>query len=164
MESCKSMVSGVEEILTDSKRWELIQILGGLSCKNCGITDKRILEIDHIYGNGKTMPIVKAEVIDTYLNNPELAKHQLQVLCRNCHKIKSLKNGELGRKPKSKKIEQFDREVIVYPTKDGKPNEHGTMMGDIDEITIIDSINGKPNRVIITTNTSFRGKKYKEFL
>jgi len=145
--------------LTCSKREELIQILGGHCCKDCGVTDNRILEIDHIYGNGKEMPIIKAEVIDTYLNNPTLAKQQLQVLCRNCHRIKSLKNGELGRKPKPKKTERFDRDVAVYPTKEGKPIEHGTLMGDIDEITIIDSINGKPNRVIITIDTSFKGKR-----
>ena len=80
------------------KRQTLIQILGGYRCKNCPVTDPRILEVDHIWGNGKEMPLSKTWVLDFYLDNPYLAKGDLQILCCNCHRIKSLENGDIGRR------------------------------------------------------------------
>ncbi len=44
------------------------------------------------------MPLIKNDIIDLYLDNPYLANQELQILCCNCHRIKSLDNGELGRK------------------------------------------------------------------
>ena len=80
------------------KRKELIQVLGGDVCKHCGITDFRVLQIDHIFGNGKDMPLSKSDILDLYLDNPYLANQELQILCCNCHRIKSLENGDLGTK------------------------------------------------------------------
>ena len=83
------------------KREELIRLLGGYSCKHCEIKDPRILQIDHVFGNGQDMPLSKSDVIDLYLDNPYLANQELQILCCNCHRIKSLENGDLGRRRKS---------------------------------------------------------------
>lgn len=80
------------------KREELLQILGGKICKHCEITDSRILQIDHIFGNGKEMPLSDTNILDIYLDNPYLAKTELQVLCCNCHRIKSIECGDLGRR------------------------------------------------------------------
>lgn len=80
------------------KREELIEIIGGMVCKHCSITDSRILQIDHILGNGSDMPLSKGYILDIYLDNPYLAKKELQILCCNCHRIKSLESGDLGRR------------------------------------------------------------------
>jgi len=82
------------------RRVELIQILGGSICKHCDITDGRILQIDHVFGNGKEMPLNDNDILDIYLDNPYLANKELQVLCCNCHRIKSIENGDLGRRRK----------------------------------------------------------------
>ena len=79
-------------------RQELIEILGGHKCVHCGITDPRILQIDHIFGNGQDMPLSKRDVVDIYLDNPHTANVELQILCCNCHRVKSLESGDLGRK------------------------------------------------------------------
>lgn len=81
-----------------SKREELFIILGGKFCTHCSISDPRILQIDHIFGNGKEMPLSDSNILDIYLDNPYLATKELQVLCCNCHRIKSIENGDLGRR------------------------------------------------------------------
>ena len=63
--------------LIDSKRLEIIQILGGYKCKHCENEDSRVLEIDYIFGNGKEMPLSNNDVADTYLDNPHLLKTEL---------------------------------------------------------------------------------------
>ncbi len=80
------------------KRLEIIQILGGPRCKHCENNDIRILEIDHIFGNGKEMPLSNPDIMDIYIDNPHLCKTELQILCRNCHRIKSIVHGDLGRR------------------------------------------------------------------
>ncbi len=82
----------------NSSRIELMEILGGQFCKNCGFNDERVLQIDHIFGNGQDMPLTVKGIILYYLENPNIAREELQVLCANCHRIKSLENGEIGRK------------------------------------------------------------------
>lgn len=84
--------------MTNEKRLELMEMLGGGKCSHCGNDDLRVLEIDHVFGNGKEMPLHKTDIMNLYLDNPYLARKELQVLCRNCHRIKSLENGDLGRR------------------------------------------------------------------
>ena len=96
------------------KRQEIIEILGGYKCKRCGNKDPRVLEIDHVLGNGKEMPLSDNNIADIYLDNPHLCKTELQILCRNCHRIKSLEHGDLGRrkgapKPITVKVEDIPR-------------------------------------------------------
>ena len=74
-----------------------MEMIGGATCKHCGIEDIRVLEIDHVWGNGKEMPLSKSDVVDYYLDNVDLANEELQVLCRNCHRIKTLESGDLKR-------------------------------------------------------------------
>jgi len=81
-----------------SLREELIEILGGSKCKYCQTQDARVLQIDHVFGNGKEMPLSKKDVIQIYLDNPYMANQELQILCCNCHRIKSITSGDLGRR------------------------------------------------------------------
>ena len=101
------------------KRIEIIEILGGFECKHCSISDPRVLEIDHIMGNGKEMPLNDESVLDIYLDNPYMATKELQILCRNCHRIKSLENGDLGRrkgqpKPITVKKEDIPKNILEH--------------------------------------------------
>ena len=76
------------------KREQLIQILGGFNCVRCGFTDSRALQIDHIHGNRKEMPLTKTGVMDYYIENQYEAKLDLQILCANCNWIKRAEEGE----------------------------------------------------------------------
>ena len=84
-------------------RLRIIKILGNC-CKHCGTEDRRLLQIDHINGNGslnwkktkngnrsrmgceKTLYII----LNGYTN--------LQILCANCHMIKTYENKDNLRK------------------------------------------------------------------
>lgn len=99
------------------KRLELIEIIGGAVCKHCGNSDSRVLEIDHIFGNGKEMPLSDSDILDLYLDNPHMAVSELQVLCCNCHRIKSLESGDLRRRrkepqPITVKVEDIPRNIL----------------------------------------------------
>ena len=76
------------------KRFKIFEILGGYQCVRCGFTDSRALQIDHIFGNGKEMSLNKSGVIDFYIDNPDIAYEELQILCANCNWIKRAENGE----------------------------------------------------------------------
>jgi hypothetical protein len=72
--------------------------LGG-KCVKCGQTDVRVLEFDHVAQETKS---VNVTAIMTSKDQDRIRREVLkcQLLCCNCHKIKSLENGELGRKRK----------------------------------------------------------------
>ena len=76
------------------KREELILDLGGFVCSKCGYDDPRALQIDHIFSNGKEMPLQKNTIIQYYLENPDIADEELQILCANCNWIKRAENYE----------------------------------------------------------------------
>lgn len=76
-------------------RYEIMLGLGGAQCKHCGIDNFNVLDIDHIFGNGKEMPLTKSGVRLYYLENPDIAYEELQVLCANCHRIKTLESGDI---------------------------------------------------------------------
>ena len=87
---------GREELSKDNmKRVILIQALGGC-CIKCGYTDDiRALQLDHINGDGYKDRKEKGKsgkVYRYYVNNIDEAKQFLQVLCANCHAIKSIEN------------------------------------------------------------------------
>jgi 5-methylcytosine-specific restriction endonuclease McrA len=72
------------------QRLDAIRSLGG-ACVHCGITDERVLQIDHIVpiGDRKNRPkSVAAEMAKA----KDLSNYQL--LCANCHVIKTRENGE----------------------------------------------------------------------
>ena len=78
-------------------RLRIIKLLGNC-CKHCGTDDKRVLQLDHINGDGKferkrnkngncSKPKYKS-ILDRILNGYV----GLQVLCANCHMIKTYEN------------------------------------------------------------------------
>lgn len=74
----------------DKIRINLFMILGDV-CNNCGFSDKRALQFDHINGGGnKEAKEFKgnSQMLRFYSKKPELAKEKLQVLCANCNWIK----------------------------------------------------------------------------
>jgi len=75
------------QILCDNKR---------PLCRHCGHGDERVLQFDHVYNDGKTdrkKHYSKFKLIMYYLSNPEIAKDRLQVLCCNCHFLKTWRRG-----------------------------------------------------------------------
>jgi len=88
-------------------RNDLLNIFGK-KCSNpsCavegGMKDIRALQFDHINGGGckeiQKFAVSHGRVAwyKHYLNNPELAKKNLQILCANCNWIKRDKNKEHG--------------------------------------------------------------------
>lgn len=86
-------------------RFKLMDVLGGRRCIRCGFSDWRALQIDHINGGGskesKQMSYQKRRKF--YIDNPELAKQKLQVLCANCNWIKRHDLSEIPYKHQPKK-------------------------------------------------------------
>ena len=68
----------------------------------CGFMDDRILQLDHKYGDGAEdrRSFGTAHVYYRYyLDNPIIAKRKLQVLCPNCHWVKSIEeDGMMGKR------------------------------------------------------------------
>jgi len=67
----------------------------GQSCARCGITDKRILQIDHIKGNGYAMrKIVKGtSQYEFMLGHIKKGSEDYQILCANCNLIEGIEKG-----------------------------------------------------------------------
>jgi 5-methylcytosine-specific restriction endonuclease McrA len=66
----------------------LIELLKGPKCVGCGELDERVLTIDHIHGGGTTDRNLRGGIGSLYryyLAHPEVARENLQVLCRNCN-------------------------------------------------------------------------------
>lgn len=74
------------------KREKAIQMLGGF-CAMCGITDIRLLEFDHV------VPVCRGTGIRNLSGSYTVRRvlkgntGNLQVLCANCHKIKTYEEG-----------------------------------------------------------------------
>ena len=78
----------------------MIDLMGG-KCKHCGITDPRVLQVDHIHGNGRKDPNSNQtgasyclRVIQSFL----LEEDKYQILCANCNWIKKHEKGEVTKK------------------------------------------------------------------
>ena len=75
-------------------RLEILVLLGGV-CTRCGFSDRRALEVDHVYGGGKLGRLGgqidgSPQTIRIVKSHPD----QFQLLCANCHKIKTYENGD----------------------------------------------------------------------
>lgn len=74
--------------------------LGGV-CVDCDNSDERVLQFDHMDPSTKARNIsalmTRIDMLDPTL---ELEMRKCVIRCANCHIIKSLANGELGRKRK----------------------------------------------------------------
>lgn len=75
-----------------AKREQALLALGG-KCASCGNADKRVLQIDHVNGGGNSDR--KGSRVSV-LNRVISGESGFQLLCANCHCIKSFENGEYG--------------------------------------------------------------------
>ena len=80
-------------------RIEILDTLGG-KCKECGFSDYRALQVDHVNGdgaedrkNGMGRNHTR-QVIESFLNN----ENKYQLLCANCNWIKRVENKEYSTK------------------------------------------------------------------
>jgi 5-methylcytosine-specific restriction endonuclease McrA len=71
-----------------AKQREIIATLGG-RCIRCGNNDPRVLEIDHIDGAKKLRPPHRFYSTPVRVNLWAREMGNLQVLCANCHRIKT---------------------------------------------------------------------------
>lgn len=80
--------------LYQTRRIKAVNLLGGV-CNHCGLSDTRILHIDHINGDGaKDRTVSSTGSLADILNRGLIEKYQL--LCSNCNWIKRFTNNELG--------------------------------------------------------------------
>lgn len=78
------------------KRLELIKKFGG-RCKKCGIDDIRVLQVDHINGNGEIeRKKFNSKTRYKMIMADDGSKYQL--LCANCNIIKAWENNEFSGK------------------------------------------------------------------
>lgn len=82
-------------------RSEVIDLLGGV-CKNCGFSDKRALQIDHILGGGKKeiLSFSGAHYLNRIKKSIKSCEQKYQILCANCNWIKRSENNEVLGRPK----------------------------------------------------------------
>lgn len=96
-------------------RNEVIDRLGG-SCKHCGFSDRRALQIDHVNGNGRKewRAAVSSEAYYRDIRN-NLYSGKYQLLCANCNWIKRYERQE------------FPPALNPYPSvpKSPKPSSRG---------------------------------------
>ena len=83
-------------------RLDVLEILGG-KCRGCGTTDHRVLQVDHIGGNGNLeRKRTYREAILQKIRQGEIGGYQL--LCANCNWIKRLEQGESSDKESNTKV------------------------------------------------------------
>jgi len=82
---------------TRKRRLQLLEIVGKTKCINCGIKDPRVLQLDHIDGKGnldKKRFVGSSHKLGYYIRNSGEAQRNLQILCANCHSIKTYESGD----------------------------------------------------------------------
>lgn len=74
-----------------------LDLLGG-QCVRCGVDDKRVLQLDHVNGDDRTFKpgswAEKEEYQQHILANP----NEYQVLCANCHVLKTREGNEYNKR------------------------------------------------------------------
>ncbi len=78
-------------------RLKVVEKLGG-KCAHCGITDKRVLQLDHINGGGGKERKKGIEAYAIYRRAFLIGDKEFQILCANCNIIKARVNNEYKRK------------------------------------------------------------------
>jgi RNase P subunit RPR2 len=76
-------------------RINLLNMVGELVCVQCGFSDYRALQIDHISGGGSRKR-KDSSVLTQIKENPD----NFQILCANCNWIKRAENNESTGRPK----------------------------------------------------------------
>lgn len=69
--------------------------LGGC-CAHCGITDLRVLQIDHVYGGGTAERKIMSSRWNHLAKVLDDTDNRYQLLCANCNWIKRYTNNETG--------------------------------------------------------------------
>jgi hypothetical protein len=96
----------------DKLRQAIIEAFGG-QCVQCGFSDPRALQLDHINGDGRRLndwrkgnrPHWDLRARYTFIvTHPEEAHRTLQLLCANCNWIKRVEKKEY-RRPRSRREE-----------------------------------------------------------
>jgi len=79
-------------------RDDLIQFLGG-KCERCGITDFRVLQVDHVNGGGhrEIVERLRGKYWKDYHDLIRADRSRYQLLCANCNWIKRHENNECYR-------------------------------------------------------------------
>jgi hypothetical protein len=81
---------------TKKLREKIFEILGN-KCVHCGFSDNRILQIDHVKGNGlrqRKQEKSYFQMLKTILKELECGSKDYQCLCPNCNWIKRIENKE----------------------------------------------------------------------
>lgn len=69
---------------------KIIEFLGG-SCVQCGNSDPRVLEVDHVNGGGhKHVQLRGTHGVRRDILSGLLPREEVQLLCANCHRIKTV--------------------------------------------------------------------------
>jgi len=80
------------------RRIQIFDILNQYKCKDCGIDDFELLQIDHKNGGGNRALTNKFNNKYNehiyYINNPDQCKQDLQIMCVNCNILKQRDNHE----------------------------------------------------------------------
>lgn len=78
-------------------RHKAFAALGGAVCKQCGFSDVRALQIDHIVGGQGRKDRAQYSTPIFYRHVIEEGSNKFQVLCANCNTIKKIANREFGK-------------------------------------------------------------------
>lgn len=95
------MAKNGEKILSYKRDWrrglkEKIFDKHGRVCKHCGVKDIRVLQIDHVNGDGyKERTASKNNWGEYLIHILKDETNSYQILCANCNWIKRIENGEL---------------------------------------------------------------------
>jgi hypothetical protein len=86
----------------------VIRRLGG-KCARCGIHDFRVLQIDHVKGDGSQERLLFQQTTQRFFQNVlKYAGKKYQLLCANCNLAKRIEMNEVARKDlKHRLIERF---------------------------------------------------------
>lgn len=76
------------------QKLKAIEILGG-KCKNCGVTDYRCLEFDHIKPELREPSSHISHLVIRAIVTGKLTNNEIQLLCASCHSIKTYETDRL---------------------------------------------------------------------
>lgn len=77
--------------LIENLKMKVFELLGN-KCNNCGFSDKRAFQIDHIHGGGRQQR--KGMSTESFLKYVLKHPEEFQLLCANCNQIKRIENKE----------------------------------------------------------------------
>jgi len=105
--SAKHRAANLEKVRSGAVRHNdkiraFVQNFFGGKCARCGCDDPRVLQMDHITGDGSKLRRANRDGLSykykLVKNTPELAKAMYQLLCANCNIIKQWEDDEFSRK------------------------------------------------------------------